>query len=692
MAASQFLVLLQTINGLHLVLSHHWSFLNANPNLPDPTKYHGGGHSYFPQSYYTDYRYLPPASAGRNSSLFQGFAQTTQPPPGATTLDPRSQNCGLAPAQCFPARYRSYDGSCNNLRNPVWGTPQTRYARLLPPIYGDGISTPTLSRSGRMLPGSRELSLDLHPDVPVRDPRFTLAAMQYGQIITHDMSMIAGSTQAQPHSTRCCSDDGRLLELANIPEHCYPIVLPDNDPVYGRTNTRCMNFVRTITDRDRNCVGGYQPAEQLTAVNHYLDLSITYGNNDQDAQGLREGTGGRLRIERRNGQTWPPQTDNVTGICDADDATEPCYQAGDARVNQNPQLTILQIIFLREHNRLADALATLNPQWDDERIFQEARQINIGQHQQITYYEWLPLFLGLENTIQHKIVYPGAKGFVNDYDESINPSVLNEHATAAFRYFHTLIAGYLDLLTETRNGYGNIRLSDWFNRPLVLEGGNVFDDLTRGMATQPELKADPFMDSEVTQFLFRMRQQFGSDLRAIDIHRNRDHGLASYNDYRSLCGLPKVRNFDGFLDAIPAEHVQKLATFYETPDDVDLTVGAFLETHVPGTLAGPTFLCILVEQFYRTRKGDRYFYENGDINMGFTEAQLNEIRKASISRLFCDNGRDIRSMQPRGFERVSDKNPIVPCDTLPAIDLSLWKDGASSRSFLDIDFPFISKK
>ena len=33
--------------------------------------------------------------------------------------------------------------------------------------------------------------------------------------------------------------------------------------------------------------------------------------------------------------------------------------------------------------------------------------------------------------------------------------------------------------------------------------------------------------------------------------------------------------------------------------------------------------------------------------------QLNEIRKSSISRLFCDNGDNIQSMQSRGFEQIS---------------------------------------
>lgn len=52
-------------------------------------------------------------------------------------------------------------------------------------------------------------------------------------------------------------------------------------------------------------------------------------------------------------------------------------------------------------------------------------------------------------------------------------------------------------MSEHREKYGNIRLSDWFNKPLVLELGSNFEDLTRGMATQPELKSDKFHDSEV---------------------------------------------------------------------------------------------------------------------------------------------------------------------------------------------------
>lgn len=73
--------------------------------------------------------------------------------------------------------------------------------------------------------------------------------------------------------------------------------------------------------------------------------------------------------------------------------------AGDVRANQNPQLTVIQIILLREHNRLADALSHLNPHWNDEKLYQEARRILIAEYQHINYAEWLPIFIGESNNL-----------------------------------------------------------------------------------------------------------------------------------------------------------------------------------------------------------------------------------------------------------------------------------------------------
>ena len=67
---------------------------------------------------------------------------------------------------------------------------------------------------------------------------------------------------------------------------------------------------------------------QLTAVNHYLDLSIVYGNNDQVNQQVRQFQGGRLRVDFRGGQQWPPRSNNASGVCSIRSPQEACYLAG----------------------------------------------------------------------------------------------------------------------------------------------------------------------------------------------------------------------------------------------------------------------------------------------------------------------------------------------------------------------------
>lgn len=53
------------------------------------------------------------------------------------------------------------------------------------------------------------------------------------------------------------------------------------------------------------------------------------------------------------------------------------------------------------------------------------------------------MFSGTENVIKRGLVYPNADGYVNDYDPNVNPQTLNEHATAAYRNYHTEIVGRL---------------------------------------------------------------------------------------------------------------------------------------------------------------------------------------------------------------------------------------------------------
>ena len=48
------------------------------------------------------------------------------------------------------------------------------------------------------------------------------------------------------------------------------------------------------------------------------------------------------------------------------------FLSGDNRANENPGLQAMHTIWFREHNRLADLVATADPSLDDEAVFQES--------------------------------------------------------------------------------------------------------------------------------------------------------------------------------------------------------------------------------------------------------------------------------------------------------------------------------
>jgi len=87
-----------------------------------------------------------------------------------------------------------------------------------------------------------------------------------------------------------------------------------------------------------------------------------------------------------------PQT--VDGSCRDTNATIQCFKAGETRVNNNLGLVGLHTLFLREHNRVATKLQLINPDWSDDRLFNEARRIVIAEYQHMVFTQYLPALIG----------------------------------------------------------------------------------------------------------------------------------------------------------------------------------------------------------------------------------------------------------------------------------------------------------
>jgi peroxidase len=65
--------------------------------------------------------------------------------------------------------------------------------------------------------------------------------------------------------------------------------------------------------------------------------------------------------------------------------------------------------------------------------------------------------------------------------------------------------------------------------------------------------------------------------------------------------------------------VEKFESLYDSVDDIDLFIAGVSEKKTEGALVGPTFACIIADQFLRLKRGDRYFYDLVDRPGSFTE-------------------------------------------------------------------------
>lgn len=199
-----------------------------------------------------------------------------------------------------------------------------------------------------------------------------------------------------------------------------------------------------------------------------------------------------------------------------------------------------------------------------------------------------------------------------------------------------------------------LRLSNFFFKPEIVERNGIFNQLLQGFSLQPQQLTDDNYDPEIRDFLFRLRRKVGDDLRAIDIQRSRDHGLRSYNDYRVWIGKPIATKWEDYLDTCLPESVDVWKTVYASHEDVDLTVAASAEIDEPNSLGGPIFNVMMIEQFYRTRVADRFFYENGsDEHTRFTLGIIWHFIILVFGGELCFN-----------FFRAIEANPKIVCSTL----------------------------
>jgi hypothetical protein len=467
------------------------------------------------------------------------------------------------------AENRTFDGSGNNIASPAFGAAGTNLLRLSIPAYSDGLS----AMAGASRPNPRDISnaVVAQGGSILNSRGMSDLVWQWGQFIDHDLSLTsAGATESAPIPTS------------------------PGDPGFVGTP---IGFTRSIYDATTGTTNARQQPNEISA---FIDGSMVYGSDSGRATTLRTLSGGRLlTTAHASGDLMPYNTFGLpNGSAPGSDPTT-FFVGGDVRVNEQAGLASMHTLWVREHNRWADQIAKANPGMSDEDVYQTARKIVGAEIQKITYSDWLPSLLGAGSL-------PAYAG----YNSTVDAGIATEFSTAAFRIGHTLLSPTLLRLNNDGSviPQGNLPLQSAFFDPTLIPGAGGIDPILKGLASQAAQEIDTKIVDDVRNFLFGPPGAGGFDLAVLNIQRGRDHGICDYNTLRVDMGLTAAASFADISSDVAVQAA--LASVYPDVNSIDPWVGMLAEDHLPGGSVGELMSLIILDQFERTRDGDRFFYLN----------------------------------------------------------------------------------
>lgn len=450
-----------------------------------------------------------------------------------------------------------------------------------------------------------------------------------------------------------------------------------------------MDFKRSLAGLRPNCALG--PRVHINTITSTVDGNTIYGSAKNVADQLRTFSGGLLKVQNSfDSLNLKPLLPKQVIKPDLDCFERPqnvyCFLAGDDRVNEQPTLTVMHTIWVREHNRMASQLEKLNPHWDDDRIYHETRHIVAAKIQNILVSEYLPLLVGKEMMAAYNLTRTPRGSYWQGYNPDVTPSISQGFSAAAFRQGHTFIQGKVRLHdSQSHNFIDSILLRRLFKRPFHYYQPNRVDQVLAGIVNTPAQSYDPFITEEIGGHLFEEPgMAYGMDLPAINLARGREQGVPGYNLYREWCGLSRAKSFEQLVPYLANQTAFKYSTLFKHVDDIDLWSGGVSEYPVQGGLVGPTFACMIARQFANIKRGDRFWYENEGFPSQFTMKQLDEIKKSTLARVLCKNSDNMRTIQRQAL-RLSHPilNPRMACRDIPDVDLKYWREDPNNLgSFL----------
>jgi hypothetical protein len=475
-------------------------------------------------------------------------------------------------------RYRTPDGSYNDLEYPEMGKAGTRFGRNVPfehahPATGDAFLTPNPREISRRLMRRDEFKPALS---------LNLLAAAWIQFQTHDWF-----NHARDHSTP--------LEVA----------LPEGDDWFESP----MRFPRTMPDQTRCAEDCDLPPTFINTESHWWDASAIYGSTKEKQALVRSFTDGKLIV--RNGRL---PLDAETG-----------HALTGFNENWWVGLGLLHTLFTAEHNAICDRLKDAHPSWSDDELFGTAQLINAALMAKIHTVEWTPAIIahpalkigmranwwGLAEERVHRMfgriskseVISGIPGSEADHHGA--PYQLTEEFVSVYR-LHQLIPDEVPIysaesgeLMETLP-FREVALR---NAEKVIDRGFTASDLWYSFGVQ---HPGAITMHNFPRFLTDLTLPDGVrlDLSVVDIMRDRERGVPRYNQFRRSLHLKPAASFEDL--AAKPEWAQELREVYGDIELVDLQVGMAAETPPRGFGFSDTAFRVFILMASRRLKSDRF--------------------------------------------------------------------------------------
>jgi hypothetical protein len=407
------------------------------------------------------------------------------------------------------------------------------------------------------------------------------------------------------------------------PERVDHIPLADDDPLraYGVDH---LDVRRTVTDPTRRPEDAGLPPTFLNEVTHWWDGSQLYGSDWRTQHRVRSFEGGKLTL-----------TEDGRLPVDADTGTE---LTGFSR-NWWVGLGLLHTVFAREHNAICEMLADAHPDWDDEALFQTARLVNAAVMAKIHTIEWTPAILpngaltdgmsanwyglvtnllgGQRKEVLEEIPITSRElgGIVGNPQGTFAKYGLSEEFTAVYR-LHSLLPESLDVVDLDGARADAVPLAR------TRHAGSVALIAEHGLESMARTFGEQHPCALVNNNYPAAMQDISMaeaplvDLGAIDLYRDRERGVPTYNQLRRELSLKPIRSFAELTD--DAQCVADLRDLYgidddgnDRVDDMDLLIGTLSESHRPEHFGfGETLFQIFILNASWRLLGDRFYTDD----------------------------------------------------------------------------------